>query len=278
MNKKSKKFLNLIFAGIGLAIVGGAVELVSAQSTDPFLKREWAKPRPVTPAPAPGTSVSAPAPGSPAPGGGQSSSGSGSNKSVDKPKPVIGPVAAPPVQERINYFMRLRETANMNDQPLPKPTVVMTLDELSVTGIFKTPRGYAAMVEAKPIGLSYAIYPGEKIFDGQLVAIEENRLIFRKVTKLSNGKFLTSEQSKTLRQYSDQEYMQGTAPAGSAGETSNTPPPAQSPGSDAAAKSPSIIVSPVEEFNRQPAETPTTEKSKSNSAAKKKTVKVAKKN
>jgi hypothetical protein len=50
---------------------------------------------------------------------------------------------------------------------------------MSVTGIFKTPRGYAAMVEAAPIKLSYTIYPGEKFFDGQLVAVEENRLVFR---------------------------------------------------------------------------------------------------
>ena len=63
---------------------------------------------------------------------------------------------------------------------MPKVTSVLTLDEMSVTGIFRTPRGFAAMVEAKPIKLSYTIYPGEKFFDGQLVAIEENRLVFRK--------------------------------------------------------------------------------------------------
>ena len=40
------------------------------------------------------------------------------------------------------------------------------------------------MVEATPIKLSYTIYPGEKFFDGQLVAVEENRLVFRKVTKV----------------------------------------------------------------------------------------------
>ena len=39
------------------------------------------------------------------------------------------------------------------------------------------------MVHATPINLSYTIYPGEKFFDGQLVAIEENRLTFRKVIK-----------------------------------------------------------------------------------------------
>ncbi len=46
------------------------------------------------------------------------------------------------------------------------------------------------MVEATPIKLSYTIYPGEKFFDGQLVAVEENRLVFRTVTKIGNGKFV----------------------------------------------------------------------------------------
>ena len=44
------------------------------------------------------------------------------------------------------------------------------------------------MVEATPIKLSYTIYPGEKFFDGQLVAVEENRLVFRKVTKTGPNK------------------------------------------------------------------------------------------
>ena len=90
---------------------------------------------------------------------------------------------------------------------------------MTVTGIFRTPRGFAAMVEAKPIKLSYTIYPGEKFFDGQLVAIEENRLVFRKITKMSNNKFVTSVENKTLRQYTDQEVVQGTAPVQASTQT-----------------------------------------------------------
>ena len=86
----------------------------------------------------------------------------------------------PAIEARIEYYKRLRETAAANGSPLPKVTSVLTLNEMAVTGIFKTPRGYAAMVEATPIKLSYTIYPGEKFFDGQLVAVEENRLVFRR--------------------------------------------------------------------------------------------------
>ncbi|MFN3330858.1 MAG: hypothetical protein ACK419_08030 [Pyrinomonadaceae bacterium] len=95
----------------------------------------------------------------------------------------------------------------------------MTLDELAVTGIFKTPRGYAAMVEAKPLKLSYTIYPGDRFFDGQLVAVEENKLIFRKVTKLSSGKFAISEEVKPLKQYTVQQELSGTAPIETKKET-----------------------------------------------------------
>ena len=111
----------------------------------------------------------------------------GPGKPVKVGPPPVMPMGAPPIEQRIEYYKRLREEAVANDTPVPKVTSVLTLSEMSVTGIFRTPRGYAAMVEATPIKLSYAIYPGEKFFDGQLVAFEDNRLIFRKVLKMSNG-------------------------------------------------------------------------------------------
>jgi hypothetical protein len=120
----------------------------------------------------------------------------------------------PPIEARIDYFKRQREQAAAAGNPLPKVTSVLTLDEMAVTGIFKTPRGYAAMVQATPIKLSYTIYPGEKFFDGQLVAVEENRLVFKKVTKTGPGKFVASVENKPLRQFSIREQASGTAAAG----------------------------------------------------------------
>jgi hypothetical protein len=141
---------------------------------------------------------------------------------------------------------------------------------MAVTGIFRTPRGYAAMVEAKPIKLSYTIYPGEKFFDGQLVAVEENRLVFRKVTKMSNSKFISSVENKTLRQYSVQEQVQGTAPVTTSGQTETArvtqPEPAQT-----VQPVPSMIISPLDEMNNQPKE-----ETKETDKKGKKPVKVAK--
>jgi len=103
-------------------------------------------------------------------------------------KKVAHPLVAPTIEQRIAAY-RAQKAVAMNAQlPAPKPTTALLLSEAQVTGIFRTSRGYAAMVEAKPIKLSYVIYPGEIFFDGMLVAIEEDRLVFRKETRWSDGR------------------------------------------------------------------------------------------
>jgi hypothetical protein len=166
-------------------------------------------------------------------------------------QPKVGAVkvpvnyGAPAIEARIDYFKMLRQRAAEQGQPLPKVTSVLTLNELAVTGIFKTPRGYAAMVEATPIKLSYTIYPGEKFFDGQLVAVEENRLVFRKVTKTAPGKFVASVENKPLQQFNTKAQIQGTAPA-SADDANKTPQVATIPAAGIVA---GPIVSPLDEMN-----------------------------
>ena len=257
--KKSKitRLLSLSLACAGFALVSGDYTSVNAQTRDPFDKPAWSKPRSV---------------GSP--------TSSGLTKS-GKPKPAGPPpvmvVTAPPIESRISYYKNLRESAAASGLDIPKVTSVLTLEEMSVIGIFRTPRGYAAMVEAKPIKLSYTIYPGEKFFDGQLVAIEENRLVFRKVTKMSNNKFVASVENKTLRQYSVEQEVQGTAPIQ---PTTKTEEPTQTALNPKEAPpipiAPSVIISPVDEMNRQPAEQPIkTVKEKPGKKAKK-PVKIAK--
>lgn len=195
MNSRSLTHkISVCAAAIGLLFLSGAMSQAYGQR-DPFAKPGYAKPRPA-----------------PRQGSGQpSSKGGGQGTSAATPKAPVN-YGPPAVEARIEYFKRLREQAAMSGQPLPKVTSVMTLSELNVTGIFKTPRGYAAIVEATPIKLSYTIYPGEKFFDGQLVAVEENKLTFRKVTKTGPGKFVASVETKPLQQYSTRAQIEGTAP------------------------------------------------------------------
>jgi hypothetical protein len=116
---------------------------------------------------------------------------------VTKALPV--PVAPPAIQERIEGYKAQKMAAMNAQQPAPKPTTALLLNEMQVIGIFRTPRGFAAMVEATPIKLSYVVYPGEVFYDGQLVAIEENRLVFRQETRWSDGRRDKKVETKPLR-------------------------------------------------------------------------------
>ena len=110
-----------------------------------------------------------------------------------------GPIIPPTIQERIELYKAQKAAAMSARMPAPKPTTALLLNEITVIGISRTPRGYAAIVEATPIKLSYVIYPGEPFYDGQLVAIEDNRLVFRKETVYSDGHRDRAVELKPLR-------------------------------------------------------------------------------
>lgn len=115
-------------------------------------------------------------------------------------KRVAGHAPIPTIQERITQYKAQKVAAMNARMPAPKPTTAILLSEIQVIGISRSPRGYAAIVEATPIKLSYVIYPGEPFFDGQLVAIEDNRLVFRRETVFTDGRRERSVEYKALRQ------------------------------------------------------------------------------
>ena len=124
-------------------------------------------------------------------------------------------VMVPSIQERIAQY-RAQKAAAMNARlAVPKPTTALLLSEMQVVGISRSPRGYAAIVEATPIKLSYVLYPGERFYDGQLVAIEDNRLIFRRETVFLDGRRERSVEIKALRQPGSPQDM--TTPSESEG-------------------------------------------------------------
>jgi hypothetical protein len=115
-------------------------------------------------------------------------------KKEAKPSPV------PDIKARIDNYKAQKQAAMNLQQAAPKPTTALLLSEVKVKGIFRTPRGYAAMVYAEPIKLSYVVYPGEQFYDGMLVAIEETRLVFRKQTRWSDGRTVVAVETKPLVQ------------------------------------------------------------------------------
>jgi hypothetical protein len=131
-------------------------------------------------------------------------------------EPPVKPVKAtklepPSIQVRIERYRAQKLAAAAAHVPPPKPTTALLLSEMQVTGIFRTPRGWAAMIEATPIKLSYVIYPGEAFFDGQLVAIEEGSLTFRREVVWLDGRREKSTEVKPLRKPSPVEDMTAKA-------------------------------------------------------------------
>ena len=134
----------------------------------------------------------------------------------------------PSIQVRIDrYRAQKLAAANAHVSP-PKPTTALLLNEMQVTGIFHTPRGWSAMVEATPFNpkLSYVIYPGENFFDGQLVAIEEGRLVFRRDIMWNDGRREKSVEIKPLRQPTPAEAMTATKAAPASAPATETEKPA----------------------------------------------------
>ena len=111
-----------------------------------------------------------------------------------------GQILPPSIDARIAQYKAQKVAAMNARMPAPKPTTALLLNEIQVVGITRTPRGYAAIVEATPIKLSYVMYPGERLYDGLLVAIEENRLVFRRETVFADGRREHSVELKALRQ------------------------------------------------------------------------------
>lgn len=132
------------------------------------------------------------------------SSGRDPFRKYEPPAPVVKRVAGqapiPSIQDRIANYKAQKVAAMNARMAAPKPTTALLLSEIQVIGISRSPRGYAAIVEAMPIKLTYVIYPGEPFFDGQLVAIEDSRLVFRRETVFTDGRRTRAVEYKPLRQ------------------------------------------------------------------------------
>lgn len=140
---------------------------------------------------------------------------------VIKPPKSTTKLEPPSIQVRIERYRAQKMAAANAHVAAPKPTTALLLSEVQVTGIFRTPRGWSAMVEATPLTpkLSYVVYPGENFFDGQLVAIEDNRLIFRRDIVWADGRREKGVEIKPLRTPTPAEAM-------TAAKTSPTETPA----------------------------------------------------
>jgi len=65
--------------------------------------------------------------------------------------------------------------------PLPEGIAGLLIDEIDLTGIFKTSRGFVAQVVASNKGKSYLLREGDQLYDGDVVGIAQNEVVFKQI-------------------------------------------------------------------------------------------------
>ena len=65
--------------------------------------------------------------------------------------------------------------------PLPEGIAGLLIDEIDLTGIFKTSRGFVAQVVASNKAKSYLLREGDQLYDGDVVGISQNEVVFKQI-------------------------------------------------------------------------------------------------
>lgn len=85
---------------------------------------------------------------------------------------------------RRDPFRSLLETRNVErGGPRPEGVPGLLIDEIVITGLFDTPRGWVAQVRAADQGKSFLLREGDGLYDGEVVAIGRNEVTFRQVLR-----------------------------------------------------------------------------------------------
>lgn len=85
---------------------------------------------------------------------------------------------------RRDPFRSLLETQDLERRgPRPEGVPGLLIDEITITGIFETPRGWVVQVRAADQGKSFLIREGDQVYDGEVVSIGANEVVFRQVVQ-----------------------------------------------------------------------------------------------
>ena len=149
-----------------------------------------------TPAPAaqPGQ---APAPGAPAPGGGTETVRSILNQEFEA---APGTYTYNP-QGRRDPFVSLLKRIDADTGPKTRPPGLkgFLIQEVALKGIVKTPKGFTAMLLGTD-GKSYFVTTGDRLFDGQITAVDAITVTFRQEVTDPLSTVKSREVKKTLYQ------------------------------------------------------------------------------
>jgi hypothetical protein len=67
--------------------------------------------------------------------------------------------------------------------PRPEGVPGLLIDEIDLTGIWRTSRGYVAQVAAANQKKSYLLREGDQLYDGDVVSINKNEVVFKQIVQ-----------------------------------------------------------------------------------------------
>ncbi|HSS51232.1 MAG TPA: hypothetical protein VLX28_20005 [Thermoanaerobaculia bacterium] len=67
--------------------------------------------------------------------------------------------------------------------PRPEGIAGLLIDEIDLTGVFRTSKGYVAQVVAANQKKSYLLKDGDQLYDGDVVSINRNEVVFKQVVQ-----------------------------------------------------------------------------------------------
>ncbi|HEX3556842.1 MAG TPA: hypothetical protein VIA62_26765 [Thermoanaerobaculia bacterium] len=67
--------------------------------------------------------------------------------------------------------------------PRPEGIAGLLIDEIDLTGVFRTSKGYVAQVVAANQKKSYLLKEGDQLYDGDVVSINHNEVVFKQVVQ-----------------------------------------------------------------------------------------------
>jgi hypothetical protein len=92
-----------------------------------------------------------------------------------------------PGDRRDPFVNPFRRRALTPSGPRPEGKAGLLIEEISVTGIFTTPQGILAQVRAGSTDKSYLLQAGDQLFDGDVVRVEVNEVVFNQIDTSSTA-------------------------------------------------------------------------------------------
>jgi Tfp pilus assembly protein PilP len=104
-------------------------------------------------------------------------------------------------EERRDPFKSLLVANEQTEQKRVRPPGIpgLMIDELQITGIFRKAGGFLAQVQSANKERSYLLKPGDQLFDGDVVSISPNQVVFKQIVQDPTALKPFREVVKTLR-------------------------------------------------------------------------------